>query len=45
MSGRLLYLFAHIIVDFHVEDIRDEVEGILVVLHFGVEAGEVEAVG
>lgn len=44
MPSSLLDLLSHVIVDFHVEDIRDEVERILVVLDLGVEAGKVEAV-
>jgi hypothetical protein len=42
---RLLYLFPHIIVAIKVEHVGYEVERILVVLNFGVEAREVEAVG
>jgi hypothetical protein len=45
MPRRLLNLFPHIVVAVEVEDIRDEVEGILVVLDFGIEARQVEAVG
>lgn len=45
MSRRLLDLFPHIIVAVKVENVRYEVEGILVVLDFGVEAREVEPVG
>jgi hypothetical protein len=45
MSRRLLDLFPHIIVAVEVEDIRYEVEGILVVLNFRVKAGQVEPVG
>lgn len=42
---RLLDLLAHLIVAVEVEDVCHEVEGILVVLHLGVQPGEVEAVG
>jgi hypothetical protein len=42
---RLLNLLAHLVVAVKVEDIGDEVERVLVVLDFGVEACEVEAVG
>ena len=45
MTGRLFNLFTHIIVTVEVEDVGDEVEGILVVLDVGVEACQVEAVG
>jgi hypothetical protein len=45
MPCRLLYLLPHIIVAIKVEHIGYEVERILVVLNFGVEAREVEAVG
>lgn len=45
MPRRLLNLFAHIIVAVKVEDVGYEVQGILVVLDFGVQAREVEAVG
>jgi hypothetical protein len=38
-------LFPHIIVAIKVEHVGYEVERILVVLNFGVEAREVEAVG
>ena len=37
-------LLAHVVVDFHVEDIGHQVQGILVVVHLRVKAGEVEAV-
>lgn len=36
---------AHLIIAVEIEDIVDEVEGVLVVVDFGVEASEVEAVG
>ena len=45
MACALLDLLPHIVVDFHVEDIRHQVEGILVILHFGVEACKVKSVG
>lgn len=45
MPRRFLNLLAHLVVAVEVEDIGDEVEGILVVLDLGVEASEVEAVG
>jgi len=45
MASALFDLLAHVIVDLHVEDIGDEVEGMLVVLDLRVEPSEVEAVG
>lgn len=45
MSGTLLDLLAHVIVDLHVKDIGHEIERILVVLDFRVKASQVEAVG
>jgi hypothetical protein len=45
MSGALLNLLAHVIVDLHVKDIGHEIERILVVLDFSVKASQVEAVG
>ena|SRR3569833_124762 len=45
VASRLLYRLAHVIVAVEVEDIRDEVESILIVLDFRVQAGEIEAVG
>ena len=44
MSGALLYLLTHLIVDLHVKDIGNEVERILVVLNFGIETGQVETI-
>ena len=38
-------LLSHIVVAVEVEDIRHQVEGILVVLNVSVEAREVEAIG
>ena len=34
----------HVVVYFHVEDVGHQIEGVLVVLHFGVQAGQVETV-
>ena len=44
MSCALLYLLAHIVVHLHIEDIRNEVERILIVLDFSVEASQVESI-
>lgn len=45
MAGRLLYGLSHVIVAVEVEDVGDEIEGVLVVLNFRVEASQVEAIG
>lgn len=45
MPRRLLDCFPHVVVAVKVEHIGDEVERVLIVLDFGVEAREVEAVG
>jgi hypothetical protein len=45
MPCRLFYLLSHVIVAVEVEDVCYEVERILVILDFGVEACEVETVG
>lgn len=45
VSSALFNLLTHVIVDLHVEDVGNEIQCILVILDFGVEAGQVEAVG
>ncbi len=45
MSRGLLDCLAHVIFAVEVKDISHEIEGVLVVLDFCVEACEVEAVG
>jgi len=45
MACRLLNLLAHIIVAIEIEDVRHEVECILVVLDFRVKACQVEPIG
>ena len=45
VSSGLLDLFSHLIVAIEVEDISDEVEGVLIVVDFGVETSQVESVG
>ena len=45
MTSRLLDLVSHLVVALHVEEIRDHVQCVLVILHFIVEARQVEAVG
>ena len=44
MSCRFLNLFPHLIVAVEVEHVGDQVERVLVVLYFGVQAREVEAI-
>lgn len=44
MTSRLLNSLSHLVVAVEVEYIRDEIQGILVVLNLSVEAGEVEPV-
>lgn len=44
MSSALLDLFPHVVVNLHIKDICDQVQRILVVLHFRVESCEVEAI-
>lgn len=44
VASALLNLLPHVVVDFHVEDVGYEVEGILVVLHFCVQSSQVEAI-
>jgi len=44
MPRALLDLLAHVIVHLHVEDVRNEVQCILIILHFRVKASEVEPV-
>jgi hypothetical protein len=44
MAGRLFDGFAHVVFAVEVEDVCDEIKGILIVLNLGVEAGEIEAV-
>jgi hypothetical protein len=44
VASALLDLLPHVVVDFHVEDISHEIEGILVVLHFCVQSSQVEAI-
>ena len=45
MPRRLLNLFSHIIVTVEVEDVGYKIECILIVLNFGVQTREVEAIG
>jgi len=45
VSCRLFYRLPHIIVAVEVENVRHEVEGILVILNFRVKACQVEPVG
>lgn len=45
MPGTPFYLLPHVVVHFHVKDIGDKVESMLVVVYFGVQPGKVESVG
>ena len=45
VSCRFLDLFSHLIVAVEVEDICNQLECILIVLHLGVEAGQIESIG
>ena len=44
MSRRFLDLLSHIIVTVEVEDIGDEVKGVLIVLDIRIEPSQIEAV-
>lgn len=44
MPRGLFDLFSHVIVAVKVEDVGDQVEGVLVVLDLGVETREIEAI-
>lgn len=45
MPRGLLDRLPHVVIAIEVENIRHQVEGILVVLNVCIEAGEIEAVG
>lgn len=44
MSCAFLDLLSHVVFHFHVEDVRDQIECILIVLHFCIESSEIESV-
>lgn len=44
MPCTLLNLLAHIIVDLHIKDVGHEIQRILIVLHFRIEAREIESI-
>ena len=44
MPCTFLNLLAHIIVDLHVEDIRHEIQRILIVLYLRIEARKIEPI-
>ena len=44
MPRTLLDLLAHIIIDLHVKDIGHEIQRILIVLHFRIEARKIEPI-
>lgn len=45
MSSGLLNLLSHVVFAVQIEDIGDQVKGILVVLDVGIQSREVKAVG
>ena len=45
VSGGLLNRLSHVIVAVEIEDVSDQVEGILVVLDIGIKTRKVESVG
>ena len=45
MPSRFLNCFPHVVVDVHVEDVRDEVERILIIGYFSVKTSEIEPIG
>jgi hypothetical protein len=45
VASRLLNGIPHVVVAVKIEDISDEVKCVLVILHVGVETGEVESIG
>jgi hypothetical protein len=44
MSGRFFDRLSHLIVTVEIENICDQVQGILIVLYFCIEASEIEAI-
>ena len=44
VTSTFLDLLSHVIVNFHIEYVRDQVQCILIVLHFGVQAGKIESI-
>jgi len=44
MPGGLLDRLPHVIFAVEVENVRDQVERVLVIMHFGVEASQIKAV-
>jgi len=45
MPGRLFNLFTHLVVAIKIENIRNQIKCILVILNFGVQASEIETIG
>ena len=45
VARALLYLLPHVVVAVEVEDVGNEIKGILIVLDFGVQPRQVEAIG
>jgi hypothetical protein len=44
MTSGLFNLFAKVVVGVQIEDVRDQVHSVLVILHLGVETGKIETV-
>lgn len=44
MSSRLFNLFTHLVLAFELEDIRYEIQGVLVIRNFSVETSKVESI-
>jgi hypothetical protein len=45
VPGRLFYCLAHLIVAVEIEDIGDQIKGVLVVLYLSIQPCEVEPIG
>lgn len=44
MPSTLLYLLSHVVVHLHIEDIGDQVERILIVLHLSIQSSQIESI-
>lgn len=44
MPRRLLYRFPHFIVTIQIKNVRHEVQSILIILNFGIEASKVKTI-
>lgn len=45
VTRRFLNLLAQVIIRIEIENIRHEIESILIVGHLGVQAGQIETIG